>query len=185
MYQESQDQNQSNQTNPGQPSSGSDSQQRQPNMQPSSPKSNAKIAVIVAVAILILSALVGFAVMNRSEDEGSSASEDMKIVTSPTKTNDENKGDESSTQTFTAAEVAQHSSEDDCWTIINESVYDITSYVPRHPGGDEILRACGTNGTSLFESRTTEDGEKVGSGSSHSSSAESQRDQMKIGELEQ
>lgn len=51
---------------------------------------------------------------------------------------------------ITKTEVAKHASENDCWTIINGSVYDITSYIPRHPGGKNILSACGTDGTNLF-----------------------------------
>lgn len=84
---------------------------------------------------------------------------------------------------ISADEVAEHASEDDCWTIINDAVYDITSYVPRHPGGDDILRACGTDGSSLFNSRTTSDGEEVGSGGTHSSNAARQLSQLQIGNI--
>jgi len=81
--------------------------------------------------------------------------------------------------------VTGHNSKTDCWTIINGLVYDITPYVPRHPGGAEILRACGTDGTTLFTTRTTDSGEKVGSGTPHSSNAESLLSQFKIGVLGQ
>lgn len=86
---------------------------------------------------------------------------------------------------FTKEEVAQHTKVDDCWTIINGGVYDITNYVPMHPGGDEILRTCGTDGTSLFAERKTTTGEIVGSGTPHSSTAENQLADYKIGELSQ
>lgn len=53
---------------------------------------------------------------------------------------------------YTAAEVSQHSSESSCWSIINGSVYDLTAYVPKHPGGSsKILRICGKDGSSAFE----------------------------------
>lgn len=84
---------------------------------------------------------------------------------------------------ITTDEVSSHNTEDDCWTIIDGSVYDITSYVPRHPGGEEILRACGVDGSSLFNQRQTESGEEVGSGSPHSRSAQSQLADLKIGTL--
>ena len=86
-------------------------------------------------------------------------------------------------ESFTSTQVAEHDSEDDCWTIIDNNVYDITSYVPRHPGGDEILRACGTDGSTLFNSRTTAEGETVGSGTPHSGSAENQLSSLQIGIL--
>lgn len=88
-----------------------------------------------------------------------------------------------STDTFTAAEVATHNTASDCWTIINGVVYDITDYVTDHPGGDTIVAACGNDGTSLFTQRTTTDGETVGSGTPHSSTATSQLELFKIGEL--
>ncbi len=86
--------------------------------------------------------------------------------------------------TFTSAQVATHSTQADCWAIIDGLVYDITNYIPIHPGGDTILRACGTDGTSLFASRTTAEGEPIGAGTPHSSNARSQLGQFLIGSLE-
>lgn len=53
---------------------------------------------------------------------------------------------------YTLAQVAEHATKESCWTTINGSVYDITSYIPRHPGGERnIMKVCGKDGTSLFE----------------------------------
>lgn len=53
--------------------------------------------------------------------------------------------------TFTAAQVAAHSTVGDCYSIIRGSVYNLTSYVPKHPGGvQKILPICGKDGTTLF-----------------------------------
>ncbi len=52
---------------------------------------------------------------------------------------------------YTAADVASHSTSRSCWTIVNNKVYDITSYIERHPGGPEaILKICGKDGTSTL-----------------------------------
>lgn len=75
-------------------------------------------------------------------------------------------------QSFTTTQVKQHNTESDCWTIISGNVYDLTAYIPRHMGGDEILRACGSDATTLYTQRRTDSGETVGSGTPHSSSAE-------------
>lgn len=85
---------------------------------------------------------------------------------------------------YSLAEVARHSSPDDCWTTIRGKVYDITSYIPRHPGGDEIERACGTDATSLFETRTLKDGKPIGSGQPHSENARQRLESLYIGELQ-
>lgn len=53
-------------------------------------------------------------------------------------------------QTYTLAQVAAHNSPSDCWTAINGSVYNLTSFVGSHPGGAAILKICGTDGTATF-----------------------------------
>ncbi len=84
-------------------------------------------------------------------------------------------------QVFSASEVATHNVKDDCWTIIDETVYDLTTYVNRHPGGEELLRACGQDATTLFTERRTQEGLPVGSGSPHSPAADQQLKTLKIG----
>lgn len=59
---------------------------------------------------------------------------------------------------LTMAEVARHDSEDDCWMVIEDQVYDVTAWIPAHPGGDRILRGCGKDATWFFQNRETGDG---------------------------
>jgi predicted heme/steroid binding protein len=47
-------------------------------------------------------------------------------------------------------EVAKHAAEKDCWLIIDGKVYDVTSYVEEHPGGDSILNNAGRDSTQGF-----------------------------------
>ena len=55
---------------------------------------------------------------------------------------------------YTPTEVASHNSKTSCWTIMDGKVYDLTPYVSRHPGGEKnILKICGVDGASLFESK--------------------------------
>jgi len=55
---------------------------------------------------------------------------------------------------LTLAEVSQHDSKTSCYTAINGSVYDLTSYISKHPGGArKILSLCGTDGTKEFMSQ--------------------------------
>jgi len=53
--------------------------------------------------------------------------------------------------TITASEVSQHAAPDDCWTIIDGAVYDMTPFLNRHPGGSgAIAGLCGVDGTAGF-----------------------------------
>lgn len=52
---------------------------------------------------------------------------------------------------FTMAQVATHNTNADCYTAINGAVYNLTSFLPRHPGGlAAISQLCGIDGTKLF-----------------------------------
>lgn len=54
-------------------------------------------------------------------------------------------------KTYTAAQVAQHASTTSCWSSINGSVYNLTSWVNRHPGGKRAIQSlCGKDGTRAF-----------------------------------
>jgi cytochrome b involved in lipid metabolism/monoamine oxidase len=58
----------------------------------------------------------------------------------------------STKKTFTLGEVKKHNKKNDAWTIIENKVYDITTWIPTHPGGDVILKAVGKDGTRFFKS---------------------------------
>jgi uncharacterized membrane protein/predicted heme/steroid binding protein len=49
------------------------------------------------------------------------------------------------------SEVAQHDDSASCWVAIEGTVYDVTEWIPLHPGGPErILAVCGTDATEDF-----------------------------------
>ncbi|KAG0215135.1 hypothetical protein BGX28_000840 [Mortierella sp. GBA30] len=52
---------------------------------------------------------------------------------------------------YTLSDVKEHNSYDDAWTVLNGKVYNITPYLPFHPGGEkELMRCAGRDGTRLF-----------------------------------
>jgi cytochrome b involved in lipid metabolism len=84
---------------------------------------------------------------------------------------------------LTREQVAQHGTPDDCWTIVDDDVFDITTFLGSHPGGQVITEACGIDATELFEDRERRDGSEVGSGEGHSDDAEDQLEDLQIGVL--
>lgn len=57
----------------------------------------------------------------------------------------------STATTFTMADLATHASAESCYSAIRGDVYDLTSWIGKHPGGDrEILQLCGKDGTDKF-----------------------------------
>lgn len=147
--------------------------------------SNKKLAAVLVIIAVVL--LGGFVLWKFVFDKPTSITEttDTTPSSANTQATQGASATEQSAQTYTAAQVAEHSTENNCWTIINGSVYNITSYVPVHPGGNEILQACGTDATTLFTQRTTTNGQEVGSGTPHSSTAQQQLARYKIGTLAQ
>lgn len=66
---------------------------------------------------------------------------------------------------YTLADVAKHSSDEDCWAAIKApgasttGVYDLTTWISDHPGGPERIKPlCGTDATKAFTNQHGEDG---------------------------
>jgi sterol 14-demethylase len=60
------------------------------------------------------------------------------------------KGPKSNGKTFTRAEVGKHNKRKDAWIIVEGKVYDVTTFVEDHPGGDAILTSVGGDSTDGF-----------------------------------
>jgi cytochrome b involved in lipid metabolism len=77
---------------------------------------------------------------------------------------------------LTNNEVAKHNSVNDCWIIIQGSVYNVTQYLSLHPGGsDRIIPFCGQDATSAYATK--------GGNGTHSSQADADLSKLKLGQL--
>ncbi|MCU0667053.1 MAG: cytochrome b5 domain-containing protein [Patescibacteria group bacterium] len=139
-----------------------------------------RVYVIIIAIALIGMLLAGVYLLFLSNDNPTSTEQ---TKTSEIANSNDQSGSTAEAVKVTNEELSTKNTASECWTVINGKVYDLTEYIPRHPGGDEVLLACGTDGTTLFVSRKTETGESVGSGTPHSSSATSQLEQYYIGDL--
>ncbi|KAJ5669557.1 hypothetical protein N7462_010627 [Penicillium macrosclerotiorum] len=58
----------------------------------------------------------------------------------------------SDSKEFTLKEVAGHNTKKDLYMVIHDKVYDCTSFVDEHPGGEEVLLdVAGQDGSEAFE----------------------------------
>lgn len=52
---------------------------------------------------------------------------------------------------YTAVQVGSHDSAASCWTVVNGNVYDLTSWIAKHPGGQgSIKMMCGADASDAF-----------------------------------
>ncbi|KAK7534120.1 FMN-dependent dehydrogenase-domain-containing protein [Phyllosticta citribraziliensis] len=62
------------------------------------------------------------------------------------------KGNATQPVKLTGADVAKHDSADSCWVIVHGRAYDVTEFLPEHPGGSKIiLKYAGKDATEEFE----------------------------------
>lgn len=126
------------------------------------------VLIVTAVQVLVVIFLVGHS--GAEATWGKIAPVAEQPVETETATPDETVVD---TTVFSADDVAQHSTAEDCWTIVDGNVYDVTPFVSRHPGGlAAISQICGVDGTERFSGKHGSD-----------SAPNSQLDSLKIGTL--
>ena len=103
----------------------------------------ARLSALGAVVVLALTACA------QDADDEAPTVEDTVVSQSESVT-----PDSGGTQLLTLELVATHNSAESCWTAIDGSVYDLTTWVDQHPGGaGNILSICGIDGTSAFNQK--------------------------------
>jgi hypothetical protein len=61
---------------------------------------------------------------------------------------------------LTMAEVARRNTPDECWTVVDGIVYDMTTFIARHPAGaSDIKEMCGEDGSEDFLDEHKDQGE--------------------------
>ena len=48
--------------------------------------------------------------------------------------------------------MSNHNTKNDAWIVVDGIVANITKWIPKHPGGNIILRGIGLDSTKLFHS---------------------------------
>ncbi|KKP39919.1 hypothetical protein A2483_00395 [Candidatus Peregrinibacteria bacterium RIFOXYC2_FULL_33_13] len=69
-------------------------------------------------------------------------------------TNQEVKPEEKS---INQEELAKHNKKEDCWTLVDGKVYDITPFIALEKHKPTIVKACGIDATDIFNQKHTEE----------------------------
>lgn len=111
-------------------------------------------------------------------DDNSAMDDEVEDDSTTEESDDEAEFAEDDTVYYTMEEVAMHTTPEDCWFVINDTVYNVTGFGDKHGGGEAIYEGCGKDATELFETRP------MGSGTPHSDKARGFMGNFEIGELE-
>ena len=76
----------------------------------------------------------------RLDDDDAHSDLDRDVATDAT---------DAETEQFTRADVARHNKDGDLWIVIDNAVYDISTFLKRHPGGSAPLRYAGLDATKV------------------------------------
>jgi|SRR3989338_8779945 len=92
---------------------------------------------------------------NEDEDEIEDDEDEVEDEEDEDETEDDNEDESNSTrppavptngEIITAAELAKHKTKEDCWISYKGNVYDLTNWLPKHPGtAGAIAPFCGTS----------------------------------------
>lgn len=123
------------------------------------------VVIVVGIAAVVITVLTGHS--GAEETWSDRVAEDSTVVETPAgepmPVEPDGGTGAVSSDVLGIETVALNATEDSCWAIINDNVYDLTEWISQHPGGSSrILSLCGTDGTSQFE------GQHRGQGSAES-----------------
>ena len=100
-----------------------------------------KIVLFTAI-IVVLVAIIVFSVGNNT-----SIVNTQNTNSTFTNTTTLNQTGTNSSKMISLTELSKHNSETDCWVVYQGKVYDLTSWLPKHPGSAEaIMPYCGNQG---------------------------------------
>jgi len=106
--------------------------------------------IIFVVIGLIISGLVifGLSVLTRNTSPSNNAANLIVTPTqiptvTPTQTPTVTPTPTTSLKTISSVELAKHNNTSSCYISFQGTVYDITTFIPDHPGGAQIITKCG------------------------------------------
>lgn len=136
-----------------------------------------KKVVLVGIVITVLLAGIIFVGGYFISKNDKTSNPQAQSTSTPTANGTQTSPSGNTSASYTMADTAKHSTSSDCWIVIHNQVFNVTNFLSQHPGGaDRITPYCGKDATEAFD---TQGGE-----GSHSSTAESLKQQYLIGSLQ-
>lgn len=109
---------------------------------------NIKVVLAILITLLVLSTIAMIRLSTTNESINLQTTNLTQIRNSTT---------QNTTVQQVTRSLVDHNTEADCWVVFQGNVYDITAFLPRHPGGvNAIARYCGT--TAFEEAFTAKHG---------------------------
>jgi cytochrome b involved in lipid metabolism len=104
-----------------------------------------KNKITLVIAVLVIFAIVCVYIISNNS---------KTVVKTPEQNATQTQTATTTIKSFTLAEVTKHNSSTDCWTTINNKVYEVTSWIAKHPGGSSaIISLCGKDGSPAFNGK--------------------------------
>ncbi len=139
------------------------------------------VFIVVVICTVLLGGIfvIGFLQKQLKESSLSTTSTDTSPASNSSSQANNTPSSSQASAGYTMAEIAKHSLENNCWLLINNKVYDVTKFIPDHPGGvSQIIPYCGKEASKAFDTQG-------GRGRSHSPTADEMLKDYYIGNLSQ
>ena len=89
---------------------------------------------------------------SKSKSKTKSKTKSKSMLGGSKKTMKKNSTKNNKLKEYTLEEVAKHNTKSDAWIVIQGKVANVTKWIPKHPGGDIIMKGVGKDATRLFNS---------------------------------
>ena len=116
-------------------------------------KSKIAVAITLFVFFVLTTAILTAGLITQSNEKKVKAENDSQQLLGASNENNTG-GQTTSTVLLTTEFVSGHNKTSDCWIMIADHVYDVTTFLSSHPGGSEmIIPYCGKDASKAFASK--------------------------------
>jgi cytochrome b involved in lipid metabolism len=110
-------------------------------------RAQALLSSLAVAGLLLTAACANDDVPDEATEDASPDSHNDEATAEP-----ESPDADAESDVFGMEEVAENNTQESCWAVMDDTVYDLTGWIDQHPGGPErIEQLCGTDATDAFD----------------------------------